>query len=64
MPEGRKKTLVIWFANGETAYFSEVTALLESDSTLGFRYFGKETQVSRDAIFERAVIAGYAVSTR
>ena len=58
-----EQTLVIWFRDGGTAYFSKVTALLESQHEVGFRYFGKETQTSRDAIFNRDVIAGYAVST-
>lgn len=58
----KEKTLVIWFRNGETAYFSGVTAFAEADGEIAFRYFGKETQVSRYAIFSRDVIAGYAVS--
>ncbi len=64
MPEDRKKTLVLWFANGETAYFTDVSALLESEGSIGFRYFGKETQTTRDAVFNRDVLAGYAVSYR
>lgn len=61
MPED-ELTLAIWFRNGETAYFTGVEDFGSFSSTIEFRYFGKETQITRDAVFNRNVIAGFAIS--
>ena len=55
------RSMVIWFRDGNTAYFTQVTEFLESKGEVSFSYFGKETQVHRNAIFNREVIAGYAL---
>lgn len=61
MPNDNGRTLVIWFKNAETAYFSGVTGFSQGTIEIGFSYFGKETQVQRNAIFNRETIAGYAL---
>ena len=58
---GGGQTLVIWFKNAETAYFSSVMEFCEGTHEIAFTYFGKESEVRRDALFDRREIAGYAL---
>lgn len=59
------KTLVIWFKNGNTAYFERVTGFNETCSgpelVIRFNYFGVASQVERNANFNKNTIAGFAL---
>lgn len=57
------KTLVIWFANGHTAFFEQVVNLINDHENkfVAFEYFGVTSQVWRTAVFSLGSIAGYAL---
>lgn len=55
------KTLVIWFENGGTAYFEQVTNFTIEENVFGFNYFGVHSQVGRRAVFNFDNVAGYAL---
>ena len=62
------KSLVIWFKDGKTAYFEQVTNFVEFCSDfkadvayIKFSYFGVTSQVKRAAQFNLNQIAGYAI---
>lgn len=60
------QTLVIWFKNGNTAFFQKVSDVESGIEEVGcetvtFKYFGQSTQVERQAIFNLENIAGFAL---
>lgn len=54
-------TLVIWFENGNTSYFENVTEFEATDNILSFKYFGVRSQTNRGATFILNNIAGFAI---
>lgn len=57
-----KNSIVIYFKNGGTALFKNVSDINISSLTMCFNYFGESTQVTRKAKFNLTSIAGYAQS--
>lgn len=55
-----EKTLVIWYKNGTTSYFENVSNFT-ADYILSFNYFGISSQKQRTATFNLNNIAGYAL---
>lgn len=50
--------LVIYFTNGQTAYFNKVDHLKENERSLSFSYFEIPSKTRRKAFFYKHQIAG------
>lgn len=55
--------LCIWFENGATAYFTDVTSFEEKDFSIIFKYTSRSNAKSKEATFYLDAIAGYSIST-
>lgn len=58
----KNETLVLWFKNGNTAFFEKVENLYIAEGYLRFEYFGVSSQTKRGAFFNIENIAGFASS--
>lgn len=57
-----KKTLVIWYKNGNVLNFSNVHIFKEFDPyKITFTYLGRESGIWREATFIKDSIAGWAI---
>lgn len=55
--------LCIWFEDGTTAYFKDVTSFEEKDFFIIFKYISRSNAKSKKAKFYLDAIAGYSIST-
>lgn len=55
------KTLVIWLNNGATALFHQVSRFHDATDTISFKYVGQSTETTRNAVFNKSNLAGYAL---
>lgn len=56
--------VVIYFKNGNTAYFKDVKDCKTDDKNIYFSYFGVSSQERKEATFYKDNIAGIARTTR
>ena len=55
------KELIVFTNNGQTFMFHDVTEFTNTTTGFKFKYFGKMTQVYREATFNNTSVAGYAL---
>ena len=54
--------VIIYFHDGTTARFQQVTNFNDNGPKVMFKYFGVSTQMFRRAEFNKNIIAGYVVN--
>ena len=55
--------LTIWFTNGTTAHFNEVSNFKKDEDRLSCIYYGQDFQVWRELVINTSSIAAYAYNS-